>query len=299
MARKGAGTVKSPTLSGAATKNSSTTMLVDNPIQPQQFPPYQTSLEEFINFDLFPSSSNPTAGSSGSSPHSSPSNSFTGLPPTPPDFFSLQDAPLSPSPFFSLANLDEEQSKLAAVPPATTAPGYDFLASYSQLTQMSSPGSSGSGSGSGSFSPSSESPVSIDPQLMHTPAASKAASDFDEEEEGEDDDDFSLLDVSQPIPDEFIVPTLKVGGKGKANRKGTIREGGVVKRSAAAAEKKENKQPSGMMSTTSADPDDWRPTPEEYKKMSSKEKRQLRNKISARNFRVRRKGMPPYSLCPL
>ena len=36
--------------------------------------------------------------------------------------------------------------------------------------------------------------------------------------------------------------------------------------------------------------DDWRPSPEEYKKMSSKEKRQLRNKISARNFRVRRKG---------
>ena len=36
--------------------------------------------------------------------------------------------------------------------------------------------------------------------------------------------------------------------------------------------------------------DDWRPSPEEYAKMSSKEKRQLRNKISARNFRVRRKG---------
>ncbi|KAL7415050.1 hypothetical protein BDY24DRAFT_281547 [Mrakia frigida] len=36
--------------------------------------------------------------------------------------------------------------------------------------------------------------------------------------------------------------------------------------------------------------DEWRPTPEEYKKLSSKEKRQLRNKISARNFRVRRKN---------
>ncbi|KAG9096350.1 hypothetical protein FRC07_010946, partial [Ceratobasidium sp. 392] len=39
----------------------------------------------------------------------------------------------------------------------------------------------------------------------------------------------------------------------------------------------------------SQEPDEWRPTPEEYKKLSSKEKRQLRNKISARNFRVRRK----------
>lgn len=43
-----------------------------------------------------------------------------------------------------------------------------------------------------------------------------------------------------------------------------------------------------------ADPDpegdDWRPSPEVFQKMTSKERRQLRNKISARNFRVRRKG---------
>ena len=37
-------------------------------------------------------------------------------------------------------------------------------------------------------------------------------------------------------------------------------------------------------------PLDWRPPPEVLAKMTSKEKRQLRNKISARNFRVRRKG---------
>ena len=84
---------------------------------------------------------------------------------------------------------------------------------------------------------------------------------------------------------------MKVGGRGKSNRKGTVQSGGVVKR--AGSEKKENK-PANMLSTTSADPDDWRPTPEEYKKMSSKEKRQLRNKISARNFRVRRKGVYQY-----
>jgi hypothetical protein len=36
-------------------------------------------------------------------------------------------------------------------------------------------------------------------------------------------------------------------------------------------------------------PADWRPPPEVFAKMTSKEKRQLRNKISARNFRVRRK----------
>ena len=43
-------------------------------------------------------------------------------------------------------------------------------------------------------------------------------------------------------------------------------------------------------------PQDWRPPPEVLAKMTSKEKRQLRNKISARNFRVRRKGEPFFLL---
>ena len=34
-------------------------------------------------------------------------------------------------------------------------------------------------------------------------------------------------------------------------------------------------------------PQDWRPSHEVFAKMTSKEKRQLRNKISARNFRIR------------
>ncbi|KAH9930486.1 uncharacterized protein BXZ73DRAFT_47651 [Epithele typhae] len=258
-------------------------MLTDNPIQQSPYGSYN-NIEDFLNLDLFNGPSSNGAGSSGSSPHSSPSNSFSGLPPTPPsnEFFSLQDISYSPSPFFSLAQ-DDDQSKLASLlPPATTAAGYDFLAQYSHLTQMSSPDSSGSGSGSGSNS-SGESPASIDPQLMNTPAASKAASDFGGEEEEDEDDDLDLdLDSMHTIPEDFVVPQMKVGGKGKTNRKGTVRDGGIVKRSS--AERKEN-----MLSTTSVDPEDWRPSPEEYKKMSSKEKRQLRNKISARNFRVRRK----------
>jgi hypothetical protein len=36
--------------------------------------------------------------------------------------------------------------------------------------------------------------------------------------------------------------------------------------------------------------DPLKPSPSELKKMTSKERRQLRNKLSARNFRVRRKG---------
>ncbi|KAI1789464.1 hypothetical protein LXA43DRAFT_581247 [Ganoderma leucocontextum] len=260
-------------------------MLVDNPVQ-LSFASYNPSFEDFINMDLFAGPSNPTAGSSGSSPRSSPSNSYTGLPPTPPEPFALNDIALSPSPFFTLSQDDDHTKLSSVVPPATTAAGYDFLLSYAaQLTQMSSPESSGSGS----FSSASADSPSIDPQLMNTPAASKAASDFDEEEEGDDDDDdIAIDDDLQTILEDHVLPAMKVGGKGKANRKGTVRDGGIVKRSAG-AEKKDNKQPVNMLSTTSCDPDDWRPTPEEYKKMSSKEKRQLRNKISARNFRVRRK----------
>ena len=125
-------------------------MLVDNPLQQQHFAPYSSALDEFLNLELFAGPSNPSPGSSGSSPHSSPSNSFTGLPPTPPDFFSRQDDPFSLSPFFSIAAVFEEvRAKFATAPPsATTAAGYDFLDAYAQSTQMSSPDSTGSGSGS-------------------------------------------------------------------------------------------------------------------------------------------------------
>ncbi|KAI0777324.1 hypothetical protein BD413DRAFT_467657 [Trametes elegans] len=200
----------------------------------------------------------------------------------------MDDFALAADSFFALSQ-EDEQSKLSSfvVPPATTA-GYDFLSTLPTFNQMSSPESSGSGSGSGHSSETQDSPLGIDPQLVGTPAPSKAASEFDEEEEEEGEDDREHDDL-QSIPEDMVIAPIKVGGKGKSNRKGTVREGGIVKRSAG-VEKKENSKPSGMISTTSVEPDDWRPTPEEYKKMSSKEKRQLRNKISARNFRVRRKG---------
>ncbi|KAH9887320.1 hypothetical protein C8Q73DRAFT_668825 [Cubamyces lactineus] len=257
-------------------------MLVDNPVQ-HNFTSYTPSFEDFFNMDLLAGPSNQAPGSGGSSPSSSPSNSFAPL--TPPEIRPMDDFSFPSESFFSFSP-EDEQSKLSAfaVPPAT-APGYDFL-SLSSINQMSSPESSGSGSGSGHSSEAVDSPVGIDPQLVGTPAPSKAASEFDEEEEGEDDDHY---DDMQTIPEDMVIAPLKVGGKGKSNRKGTVREGGIVKRSAT-AEKKENAKPTGLLSTTSTEPDDWRPSPEEYKKMSSKEKRQLRNKISARNFRVRRKG---------
>lgn len=264
-------------------------MLVDNPLQ-SGFS-LNSSFEDFFNMDLLAGPSNATgSSSSGSSPRSdgSPSGSFSGLPLTPPNPF-VPDVALNANAYLDFP-LDDDFSKLD-LPMPLAAPGFDFMSAFSSAAaQMASPGDSGSGSSS---SASTTSPTSIDPQLVTSPTAPKPASEFGdgdgddqhEEEEGDMDDVFDDDDDSSPAP-------MKVGGRGKSNRRGTVQSGGVVKR--AGSEKKENR-PANMLSTTSADPDDWRPTPEEYKKMSSKEKRQLRNKISARNFRVRRKGTSHFS----
>ena len=170
--------------------------------------------------------------------------------------------------------------------------------------------------GDSSSASSSESPQSaismissphfaIDPQLVGTPSSSQALSDFDEADEdlGLDDEREEHPDAEEQESSSAFSP-IKVGGRGRS-RKGTITSGGVVKKSAGPGltKDKENTGPrrniiSSVVATGPRNddddiPDDWRPTPEEYKKMSSKEKRQLRNKISARNFRVRRKGDYP------
>lgn len=113
---------------------------------------------------------------------------------------------------------------------------------------------------------------------MSSSTPSETAPDIDEEpnivenvREEEDDEE-----------DVVTSPPVKVGGKGKS-RKGTVQSGGIQKKATVSAVVRDKDDPRD-------DGDDWRPSPEEYKKMSSKEKRQLRNKISARNFRVRRKG---------
>ncbi|KAF7329484.1 BZIP domain-containing protein [Mycena kentingensis (nom. inval.)] len=120
--------------------------------------------------------------------------------------------------------------------------------------------------------------------------------------------DLDSDDGSHPSP-RSVVP-VKVGMRGTA-RKVTVARGGVVKRYAYAPIpgsllRKENARATTFPASSSKlqppsasflpnDDDDelpaeWRPSPEIIAKMSSKEKRQLRNKISARNFRVRRKS---------
>ncbi|OCH86018.1 hypothetical protein OBBRIDRAFT_797599 [Obba rivulosa] len=250
-----------------------------------------SAFEDFFHMELLSGSSNAAAGSSGSSPGSSPSHSFSALPPTPPNMFPTQDININPDSYFNF-NLDDDFAKLDqfAVPPPTSI-GYDFLGAFTGATglQTSSPESA---SGSGTSSSMEDSPVGIDPQLVGTPLQSHPISEFgdideDQEEEEDDDREGSPSTVADGSEQDFAMAAVKVGGRGKASRKGTVQSGGIIKRSGGSGDKKENKPVT--FSTTSSDPGDWRPSPEEYKKMSSKEKRQLRNKISARNFRVRRK----------
>ncbi|KAI0682402.1 hypothetical protein BC835DRAFT_1424474 [Cytidiella melzeri] len=230
-----------------------------------------TALEDFFNFEMLSGPSGAQSGSSSRSSSNSPSNSFAALPPTPTNPF---DATVEPSKDFLEFYLNDEMlgkvGESQFLPPTSAAP-FDFLGSFPPAGISSPEG------GFSSSSPSTgDSPVTIDPQLVDTPSSlSKSHSDFGDEEGGEDDDE-------DEEDDEHLIAPIKVGGKGK-DRKGTVQSGGVVKKGL------DKRDLTGMLSTTSNDPDDWRPTPEEYKKMSSKEKRQLRNKISARNFRVRRK----------
>ncbi|EKM56391.1 uncharacterized protein PHACADRAFT_253478 [Phanerochaete carnosa HHB-10118-sp] len=226
-----------------------------------------SNFEDFFNFDMFAGPSTGPGTSSSRSSSNSPSQSFVALPPTPPTAFEMAFNP--DSQFFTDSYLEDDFTKLepqTIAPMSTTSHG--FLSGFPPIFEESSSESS------------SDSPGTIDPQLVETPATSSRSEFSDEEEEREEEEA-----AATPDGDDFAA--LKVGGKGKS-RKGTVQSGGVVKKIGPVAEK-EKSPATGILSTTTTDPDDWRPTPEEYKKMSSKEKRQLRNKISARNFRVRRK----------
>ncbi|THG98895.1 hypothetical protein EW026_g3373 [Hermanssonia centrifuga] len=248
-------------------------MLVDNLVVPNMSGyTLGSTIEDFFNFEMLAGPSAGPGSSSSRSSSNSPSNSFAALPITPPNAFEI-----SSSEFFNFGYEDDFKVDPLAMPPTATAP-YDFLGAFNSPSEGGSPASDSSPS-----SGSEHSPSTINPQVVNTPSLSTAMSDFDEEEEQEQEE---LDEQDQDDDDGLSVAPVKVGGKGKG-RKGTVQSGGVVKKTGA-KEKKENK-PTGFLTTTSSEPDDWRPSPEEYKKMSSKEKRQLRNKISARNFRVRRK----------
>jgi len=173
----------------------------------------------------------------------------------------------NPSNWFNFSLEDDFTKTDQSTPPPLASVPWDFL-----TLSTDSPDSGNASTGSG-LSPS----FAIDPQLMSSSVSPEVTHDRvdvkDTVENGREEEDEEEETVTlQPA---------KVGGKGKS-RKGTVQSGGVQKKATISAVVRDKDDPRD-------DGDDWRPSPEEYKKMSSKEKRQLRNKISARNFRVRRK----------
>ncbi|KAI5827367.1 hypothetical protein K523DRAFT_309538 [Schizophyllum commune Tattone D] len=133
--------------------------------------------------------------------------------------------------------------------------------------------------------------MGIDPQLMESPTA-----ETDESAESTEEQHPSPPEI-QPAPkaEEKIMLTIqpvKAAGHG-SKRQGTVASGGITKtrasRKAPPPSPVVHRAPSPTPSDDMMGEEDWRPSPEVLAKMSSKEKRQLRNKISARNFRIRRK----------
>lgn len=226
-----------------------------------------SSFEDFFNVDMFAAPTNTNQSPlSGLAPSSRSSSSSPRTPPHDID------------PFFNFYGADDF-SKQDLLPHAT--PSFDLLASLASVDPFAS--SSRSISGSVTEAADNPSPVfAIDPQLVGTPSNNSSPESVEDQSLQDDGDASSIAATS---PEELDTP-VKVGGKGKNNRRGTVQSGGIVKKAPIVKER-----PSAPQSIEeNRVPDDWRPSPEEYKKMSSKEKRQLRNKISARNFRVRRKG---------
>jgi len=246
------------------------------------------NFEELFNMELFGPAASQSPGGPSRDSSNSPTSSFFSLPPrTPPqtqsDSFIVPDNSIDPS-FFSFSLTQTSFTKPLDLsvnngsPTDTTSPAssvpYDFFGAFSGGGNTSSPDTVPSSA----FSPKDL--FAIDPSLVGAPSPAPAVPQQQQEQQQhrgqpeEESDDSEDEEDDQPI-----IKPVKVGGKGKASRKGTVASGGIVKRI-----------PGGnAVKDKAANDDDWRPSPEEYKKMSSKEKRQLRNKISARNFRVRRK----------
>jgi hypothetical protein len=240
---------------------------VDNSLQSHYS--FNSAFEDLFNMEMLGGSSNQHNSGAGSST-TSPRIGFSALSPTPPhnidSFFN----------FYLEAELVKPDN--LAPPPAST---FDFFAALTN-TSLSSSSSRSESSPENVVTPSV---LAIDPQLVGTPSVPKSRSDIDDDEHHTNSD---VVDITSS-EDLAEIPPYKVGGKG-SNRKGTVQGGGIVKKRSVIKEKVVSSPQSSVDDASNKDSDDWRPSPEEYKKMSSKEKRQLRNKISARNFRVRRKG---------
>lgn len=194
--------------------------------------------------------------------------------------------------------------------------GFTEPIDFSSASMFPSVSSFDQGNALTSFDPS----LSIDPLLVDSTASPSAFSayapttssnaDVDMSQEHEEEDEEELF--AEPEPE----AQPKGKGKGRANRstrsakaaKPSVADLVLPGTSIASHAKPTIAHADGEASGSSHKlphivfpvPDYVdRPSAEDYKKMSSKEKRQMRNKISARNFRHRRKGQSECLVCML
>ncbi|KAF9057081.1 hypothetical protein BJ165DRAFT_1411533 [Panaeolus papilionaceus] len=235
------------------------------------FPEYPTEISDIFDTELYNNSfaiSNSGSGSHSESRGSSPQTLLTPPNDPLPSFPEIHDGENGMSSLFQLFDDDMKGMEISNPSPASFLPsnggGYGIPNDSMSAMSLSMPSAVPDSAAQG-----------IDPQLVDTPSAISDNGDDEEKEE-----ELELAPAPSPVESEKLTLTI-TPLKAMRARKGTVHSGGVVKRSA----------PSAVEAGDNDDdlPHDWRPSPEVFAKMTSKEKRQLRNKISARNFRVRRK----------
>ena len=211
-----------------------------------------------------------------SSPSSSPSTSFPLEHTESNSSYSTSAVPTFGHPSFAI-----DPQLVAASSPVKSIPRSNAINTAASATSPTAATSSPSPA-----APTATSVVTRNQLTKRVPPTPGRYNEDDEEDDDDEDDDGDLKSVSRgsslapPAAPKSAVMSAKIATRKSAS--GIVQSGGIMKQRATSAVVAIDKDPN--------DTEDWRPTPEEYKKLSSKEKRQLRNKISARNFRVRRKG---------
>jgi hypothetical protein len=210
-----------------------------------------------------------------SSPSSSPSTSFPLEHTESNSSYSTSAVPTFGHPSFAIdPQLVAASSPVTSIPRSSTV-GAAASAISSMATTSPSPAA-----------PAATSATTRNQFTKRAPPPPGSYNEDDEEDDDDEDEDGDLKSVSRGSSLAPLAPPKSTGISGKAatrkSASGIVQTGGIMKQRVTSAVVAIDKDPNDI--------EDWRPTPEEYKKLSSKEKRQLRNKISARNFRVRRKG---------
>jgi bZIP-type transcription factor MBZ1 len=293
-------------------------MLVDNPhlhssyfaaasAQPSHSE-YPTDFSDIFNTDLFNSSFEVSSSTSPASQGSSPKNLLTppqevlptSFPEVYEELFQYDDA----SPDFMGVNAFDASYGGASAGGVNYNIGYDASNMHMGIPPVDDPIQ-----------------MSIDPQLVDTPSA---ATDEPEEEQEPRPEQEKLTFTIAPVK----VGGFGKARKGTVQSGGVVKKAPIaylnkdkenpasttISSKKLAPPKATKQTPTSLPNTTPVSglfltgdkstyggseggdvddddlPQDWRPPPEVLAKMTSKEKRQLRNKISARNFRVRRKG---------